>query len=62
MNQVLKEIEVHVLNPDDSQYSVRVLAETRAEAVEEAKRLLPNTADSLFLPLFVGQRTDLSAP
>lgn len=56
-----REIDVSVLNADGSQHRVRVLAETRAEAIEQAKSLIPNAADSLWLPLFVGQPTDLSA-
>lgn len=57
----LREIDVHVLNSDSSQYCMRVLAETRAEAIEQARSLLPNTADSLWLALFVGQPTNLSS-
>lgn len=57
----LREIDVHVLNRDASQYCLRVLAETRTEAIEQARALLPNAADSLWLPLFVGQPTNLSS-
>jgi hypothetical protein len=57
---LLHEIDVHVLYPSQRCDCVRVIAETRAEAVEAAKLELEVFEGCMFLPLFVHGPTNLA--
>lgn len=57
----LREIDVHVLYPSDRQDCVRVIAETRADAISQVQHLLPNAAvNCLFMALFTDGPTNLA--
>lgn len=59
---LLHEIDVHFLFPSERQDVVRVIAETRAEAVELAQLELPYPCPpgTLVLPLFTNGPTNLA--
>lgn len=58
----LRVINVHYLHEGNQHGVIEVLAETRAEAVEQAKHLVPHTPDTLWMALEVKGATNLNTP
>jgi hypothetical protein len=58
---LLHEIDVHVLYPNDRQDCTRVIAETRAEAVQLAQHELNCPDGCMFMALFANGTTNLAS-